>query len=77
MDGTILIPLMQSKVSDFVMAYDLTIMNPMLLSGLFIGVMGSFYFSGLTMKAVGRAAARMVVRIVCSRWRTSSGKSWK
>ncbi len=62
-DGTILIPLAQSKISDFVRAYDLTIMNPMLLSGLFVGVMGSFYFSGLTMKAVGRAAGRMVEEV--------------
>jgi K(+)-stimulated pyrophosphate-energized sodium pump len=62
-DGPKLVPLFQSQMSDFVRAYDLTIMNPMLLSGIFIGMMGTFYFSGLTMKAVGRAAGRMVEEV--------------
>jgi K(+)-stimulated pyrophosphate-energized sodium pump len=35
-------------------------MNPKVIVGIFLGSMMSFMFSGLTMKAVGRAAANMV-----------------
>ncbi|MBN1818465.1 MAG: sodium/proton-translocating pyrophosphatase, partial [Sedimentisphaerales bacterium] len=44
----------------FVEAYNLTIMNPKLIGGLFIGAMMAFVFSAMTMKAVGRAAGAMV-----------------
>jgi K(+)-stimulated pyrophosphate-energized sodium pump len=47
-------------VMDFVRAYDLTIMNPKLICGLFIGAMMSFLFCAMAMKAVGRAAGKMV-----------------
>jgi len=47
-------------VADFVAAYDLTIMNPKLICGLFIGAMMAFVFCAMTMKAVGRAAGAMV-----------------
>ena len=49
-----------ASVSDFVAAYDLTIMNPKLICGLFIGAMMSFLFCALLIKAVGRAAGSMV-----------------
>jgi K(+)-stimulated pyrophosphate-energized sodium pump len=49
-----------AHVSDFVQAYNLTIMNPKLICGLFIGAMMAFVFCALTMKAVGRAAGAMV-----------------
>ena len=49
-----------AAVSDFVEAYDLTIMNPKLIVGIFIGAMMAFVFSAMTMKAVGRAAGAMV-----------------
>jgi len=49
-----------ASVTDFVAAYDLTIMNPKLIGGLFIGGMMAFVFCAMTMKAVGRAAAAMV-----------------
>ncbi len=49
-----------AQISDFVAAYDLTIMNPKLLGGIFIGAMMAFVFSAMTMKAVGRAAGAMV-----------------
>ncbi|WP_146663987.1 sodium-translocating pyrophosphatase [Anaerohalosphaera lusitana] len=45
---------------DFVEAYNLTIMNPKLICGLFIGSMMAFVFCAMTMKAVGRAAGAMV-----------------
>jgi K(+)-stimulated pyrophosphate-energized sodium pump len=44
----------------FVEAYNLTIMSPKLISGIFIGAMMAFVFSAMTMKAVGRAAGAMV-----------------
>ncbi|MBE0535543.1 MAG: sodium-translocating pyrophosphatase [Phycisphaerae bacterium] len=49
-----------ATVVDFVQAYDLTIMNPKLICGLFIGGMMAFVFCAMTMKAVGRAAGAMV-----------------
>ncbi len=49
-----------AQISDFVEAYDLTIMSPKLIGGLFIGAMMAFVFSAMTMKAVGRAAGAMV-----------------
>jgi len=49
-----------ASVTDFVAAYDLTIMNPKLIGGLFIGGMMAFVFCAMTMKAVGRAAGAMV-----------------
>ena len=45
---------------DFMHHYDVTLMNPTVLSGMFIGSMMTFLFCGLTMNAVGRAAAHMV-----------------
>ena len=49
-----------APISQFVDAYDLTIMNPKLICGLFIGAMMAFVFCAMTMKAVGRAAGAMV-----------------
>jgi len=40
--------------------YDLTILNPLLLGGLFIGGMMAFVFCGMTMRAVGRSAGKIV-----------------
>ena len=45
---------------DFMHHYDVTLMNPKVLAGIFIGSMMAFLFCGLTMNAVGRAAAHMV-----------------
>ncbi|MCG8701054.1 MAG: sodium/proton-translocating pyrophosphatase, partial [Bacteroidales bacterium] len=49
-----------ASIHDFVRFYDLSIFNPMLLSGIFIGAMMAFVFCAMTMKAVGRAAGAMV-----------------
>ena len=48
---------------DFMYYYDVTLMNPKVLSGIFIGSMMVFLFCGLTMNAVGRAAAHMVEEV--------------
>ena len=45
---------------DFMTLYDVNLMSPKVLSGMFIGAMMAFLFCGLTMNAVGRAAAHMV-----------------
>ncbi len=52
--------LASAGIHDFVSFYDLSIFNPMLLGGLFLGAMMAFVFSAMTMKAVGRAAGAMV-----------------
>jgi K(+)-stimulated pyrophosphate-energized sodium pump len=52
-----------ATIADFVNAYNLTIMNPMLLGGLFIGCMMAFLFCAMTMKAVGRTAGDMVTEV--------------
>ncbi|GET27832.1 sodium-translocating pyrophosphatase [Prolixibacter sp. SD074] len=49
-----------ANIQDFVDAYSLTLFNPLLLGGLFIGAMMAFVFSAMTMKAVGRSAGAMV-----------------
>ncbi|MDP7162975.1 MAG: sodium-translocating pyrophosphatase [Phycisphaerae bacterium] len=43
--------------------YDVTLMNPKVLAGMFAGVMLVFVFSAMTMKAVGRAANAMVKEV--------------
>ena len=50
----------QATMHDFMTAFDITLMNPLLLAGVFLGAMMAFLFSALTMKAVGRAAGEMV-----------------
>ena len=43
--------------------FDLSILNPQVLIGLFIGGMVTFLFSAKTMDAVGRAASKIVVEV--------------
>ena len=50
-------------VSQFMDYYNVTLMNPQVLIGLFIGSVMAFYFCALTMKAVGRAAGAMVEEV--------------
>ncbi|OIP82863.1 MAG: sodium-translocating pyrophosphatase [Porphyromonadaceae bacterium CG2_30_38_12] len=64
--GTQLLSIDQIKSSsfkDFMTYYDVTLMNPIVLVGIFIGSMMAFVFCGLTMNAVGRAAQSMVEEV--------------
>ena len=53
----------KASFSDFMIYYDVTLMNPKVLSGMFLGSMMAFMFCGLTMNAVGRAAGHMVEEV--------------
>lgn len=53
----------KATIPDFVRFYNVTIMNPRVLVGMFMGVMLAFVFCALTMKAVGRAAGAMVEEV--------------
>ncbi len=50
----------EANFFDFMNYYEVNLMNPKVLSGIFIGSMMAFFFCGLTMNAVGRAAGHMV-----------------
>ncbi len=59
-DGQTAVHITTASVRDFAAAYDLSLFNPILLGGVFIGGMMAFLFSSMSMKAVGRAAGKMV-----------------
>ncbi|MGF7139814.1 sodium-translocating pyrophosphatase [Roseimarinus sediminis] len=59
-EGAKQVLLNNATIQDFSIYYDLSLFNPMLLGGLFLGAMMAFVFSAMTMKAVGRAAGAMV-----------------
>ncbi|MHC5027274.1 MAG: sodium-translocating pyrophosphatase [Planctomycetota bacterium] len=50
----------QATISQVLDYYDVTIMNPRVLGGIFMGVLLAFVFCALTMNAVGRAAYEMM-----------------
>ncbi len=53
----------KASLRQFMAFYDVTLMNPKVLCGLFAGVLLVFIFCSLTMKAVGRAAKAMVEEV--------------
>ena len=53
----------QATIPDFMNFFQVNLMNPKVLVGAFVGAMAAFLFCGLTMGAVGRAAARMVEEV--------------
>ncbi len=61
-DGTT-IKTAEATIVDFMEYYQVTLINPIVLTGIFIGAMMAFLFSGLTMNAVGRAAQKMVEEV--------------
>ncbi|GAO28981.1 sodium-translocating pyrophosphatase [Geofilum rubicundum] len=54
------VPAIDASFYDFVQHYEIHLMNPKVIVGMFLGVMAVFVFSGITMNAVGRAAQKMV-----------------
>jgi len=62
-EGERAINITTATVRDFSSAYDLSLFNPILLGGIFIGGMMAFLFSSMSMKAVGRAAGKMVEEV--------------
>lgn len=58
-----LIDASQATIPDLMAYYNVDLMNPTVLAGVFIGAMMSFLFCGLTMNAVGRAAQKMVAEV--------------
>ena len=53
----------EASILDILNNYHVSLMNPTVLAGVFIGSMMAFLFCGLTMNAVGRAASKMVVEV--------------
>ncbi|MCH2153062.1 MAG: sodium-translocating pyrophosphatase [Phycisphaerales bacterium] len=55
-----MVPVDVASLKHLAAFYDISIMNPRVLGGLFLGVMLAFVFCAMTMNAVGRAAYRMM-----------------
>ena len=51
----------RASLKQYMAFYDVTLMNPRVLCGMFAGVLLAFLFCALTMKAVGRAAYAMML----------------
>ena len=58
--GDHMVPIHDATFSDFMTYFEVNLMSPKVLAGMFIGAMMAFLFCGLTMNAVGRAASHMV-----------------
>lgn len=61
-DGTA-IKVADLTIQNFMTYYNVSLLNPAVLVGVFSGVATAFYFSALTMSAVGRAAGGMVEEV--------------
>ncbi len=55
--------LLNIDINEFMSYFQVHLMNPIVLVGIFIGAMMAFLFCGLTMNAVGRAAGKMVAEV--------------
>ena len=53
----------KATIPQFMDSFNVTLMNPKVLVGIFIGSMMAFVFSGMTMNAVGRAAQKMITEV--------------
>ena len=52
-----------ASILDILNNFNVSLMNPAVLAGVFIGAMMAFLFCGMTMNAVGRAAGKMVIEV--------------
>jgi len=57
------VPIAKATMNDFMGFYNINLMNPLVLVGIFLGAMLVFVFCAMTMKAVGRAAHSMVEEV--------------
>lgn len=61
--GGRLVAIEQLTFQDFTAYFNISILNPSVIVGIFIGAMLVFYFASMTMSAVGRAANDMVMEV--------------
>jgi K(+)-stimulated pyrophosphate-energized sodium pump len=61
-DG-VMVPVELMTMENFMTFYNVTLLNPSVLIGIFAGAATAFYFSAMTMRAVGRAAGDMVEEV--------------
>jgi K(+)-stimulated pyrophosphate-energized sodium pump len=57
------VPIISASLTQFMTHFEVHLLNPKVILGVFIGSMMSFVFCGLTINAVGRAAASMVEEV--------------
>jgi K(+)-stimulated pyrophosphate-energized sodium pump len=67
-----LIPVEKANFINFMYYYDVHLLNPKVVAGLILGVMTPFLFCSFTLKAVGRAASKMVEEVK-RQWREIKG----
>lgn len=53
----------EATIPQIISYYEVNLMYPCVLAGVFVGAMMAFLFCGMTMNAVGRAAQKMVVEV--------------
>ena len=53
----------EATIPEIVNYYQVNLMNPRVLAGVFVGAMMAFLLCGMTMNAVGRAAQKMVIEV--------------
>ena len=53
----------EATIPQIISYYEVNLMNPCVLAGVFVGAMMAFLFCSMTMNAVGRAAQKMVVEV--------------
>jgi K(+)-stimulated pyrophosphate-energized sodium pump len=58
-----MVPVATMTMQDFMVYYNVTLLNPSVLIGVFLGAVTAFYFAAMTMRAVGRAAGGMVEEV--------------
>jgi K(+)-stimulated pyrophosphate-energized sodium pump len=57
------VPILHATLTQFMTHFEVHLLNPKVILGVFLGGMMSFVFCGLTINAVGRAAASMVEEV--------------
>ncbi len=70
--GSRMVPLREALLNDFMDYYQVHLLSPKVIVGLMVGAMLAFIFCALTLKAVGRAASKMVEE-VRRQWREIKG----